>query len=146
MYNKSFRKFLKVLESFTLFLNFMSKNKYPWQQFQSERREERRPKPKPRTPIKKKFYVIKKVADNTAEELKIYRILSKDFKKDNPICQCGINHCQRETTDVHHKKGRGKYLNVVKYFLAVNRVCHRWINENNEEAMKLGLSLSRLTK
>lgn len=125
-------------------------NKYPWQAKQTKRRDQRRYNPFARKtqalPIKKKKYRIKPVADSSKAELAIYKILEKDFLKDNPICQCNRNGCRRRSTEVHHKKGRGIYLNVVEFFLAVNRICHRWIEDHPKEAKELGLSLSRLAK
>lgn len=110
-------------------------DKYPWQQRQNERREERRPK------ANKKFYKINPVAENTKEELKIYGVLSKDYKKDHPICEA----CRkRKTTEVHHKKGRGIWLNVVEFFMGVCWKCHRWIHDHPEEAMLKGWLLKRI--
>lgn len=106
-------------------------------------------KPLKRTGIKKKVYKIKKVSKKLSSEEKIYRVLRKDFLIDNPICQCGRKDkdgviCSRPAVEVHHKKGRGKYLNVVKFFLAVARVCHNWIEAHPKEAKALGLSLNRV--
>lgn len=79
-------------------------------------------------------------------ELKIYTPLRKQFLKDNPICKCGRNGCKRKAVDVHHKKGRGIWLNVVEFWLPVARVCHSWIEAHPKEAMELGLTISRLNK
>ena len=79
---------------------------------------------------------IKKVSDNQKEKLKIYSVLSKEFKKNKPICECcGI----RPTTDVHHIKGRiGVLLNDFIFWLAVCRQCHTHIHENPRESRMKG--------
>ncbi len=66
--------------------------------------------------------------------------------------------CHREvdkTFDVHHKAGREGYadhhaktldiplLIDVRFFLAVDRICHQWIENNPKEAKRRGWSLSR---
>lgn len=87
---------------------------------------------------------IPKTSKKMLANLKIYSVLRKDYLKDHPICECGRNGCKRKSQDIHHKKGRGIYLNVIEYWLAVARVCHTWINEHPKEAMFLGLTVSRL--
>jgi hypothetical protein len=46
-------------------------------------------------------------------------------------------------TDVHHKKGRGKYHLDVTTWLPVCRNCHAWIELNPIDAVELGFSDSR---
>lgn len=78
---------------------------------------------------------------NTDEELKIYYVLSADYLKDHPMCEC----CKKAfATEIHHKKGRGIWLNIVKYFLAVCRLCHDKIEEHPDWAKQNNYSLSRL--
>lgn len=98
----------------------------------------------PKKALKRQSKSISKFSKKMLENLKIYNILRKDYLKDHPICECGRNGCKRKSQDIHHKKGRGVYLNVVEYWLAVARVCHTWITENPKEAMVLGLTGSRL--
>lgn len=114
--------------------------KYKWSEDQEERRRLRRPN------VKGGFYRLPKATKNTTAELKIYSVLEKDFLLDNPVCQCGRNGCERPSSEVHHKKGRGRWLNVVEFFLAVAGICHRWIEDHPKEAKALGLSVSRLNK
>jgi hypothetical protein len=77
----------------------------------------------------------------------IYSVLSKDYLRDHPICECGRPECEKkEATEIHHKRGRGRFLNVVEYFLAVSRKCHNWIGDHSKEAMALGLVLRRNEK
>ena len=54
------------------------------------------------------------------------------------------NICTTHSTDVHHMKGRiGPLLTDTKFFLAVCRSCHTWIEEHPKEAKELGYSISR---
>lgn len=60
------------------------------------------------------------------------------------FCQAKLPCCTGRSTDVHHKRGRGKWYLVMSTWLAVCRQCHQWIEEHPEEAKELGLSESRL--
>lgn len=60
-------------------------------------------------------------------------------------------------SDIHHKKGRQGYADEdyrrqgitllidARYFLAVSRTGHQWIETHPQEAKSLGYTLSRLT-
>lgn len=122
----------------------MTTYKYPWMEREANRKHQpKEVKPRP---------MIAKRTDKGKAEDRIFAVLKKGFLIDHPICECGrIDErtgkvCQRKATDVHHKKGRGILLNEVEWFLAVARPCHNWIGDHPKEAMKLGLSLSRLAK
>jgi hypothetical protein len=91
-------------------------------------------KPKEVTPKKS----IRKVSDKMKEQLKIYSVLSKKFKEDNPLCMAKYKDCTIFTTDVHHKAKRGKNLNNVETFMAVCRTCHNTIHENPYDAKEKG--------
>jgi hypothetical protein len=91
----------------------------------------------------KKQYGIKKISDKRIKENKEYLILRVDFlaKTENQVCPI----TKQQTTDIHHKKGRiGKLFLDTRYWIAVSRNGHRWIEENPIEAKKLGYSLNRL--
>ena len=89
---------------------------------------------------------IKKVSDKRKELNKEYFKLVERFKIDNPNCIAKINeHCTRLTDDPHHKKGRGKYLLDVSLWVPVCRSCHQYIEQNPLDAIKRGLSFSRLS-
>lgn len=90
-----------------------------------------------RKPIRK---VSKKREDQNAE----YFRLREKFLKEHPKCECGRDGCRRKATEVHHTRGRGRYFLVVSTWLAVARVCHRWITDNEKAAKERGLSASRL--
>jgi len=73
-----------------------------------------------------------------------YSKLRKQFLEQYPVCQAKIFNCTTSSSDVHHTKGRGKYLNDTSTWLSVCRNCHNWIEENPNEAKQLGFSKSRL--
>lgn len=89
---------------------------------------------------------IKKVSTRQQKLNAAYSIQAVIYKKNNPICKARIKCSGALTTDVHHRKGRGEYLLDESSWLPVCRECHVWINENNKQAMALGLSESRLSK
>jgi len=65
-----------------------------------------------------------------------YFKLARTFKREHPICQkCG----EARATDVHHKFGRGKFLNDVSTFVALCRSCHDWVHAHPKEAREAGL-------
>jgi len=66
------------------------------------------------------------------------------FLTDYPMCQAALPGCTGRSTDVHHKKGRGKYHNDVSTWLSVCRTCHNWIELNPIEAKELGFSIKRV--
>lgn len=76
-----------------------------------------------------------------------YSKLRKDFLLSSPTCQAKLpNRCTHHATDVHHMKGRiGPLLTDTKFFLAVCRSCHDWIETHPEEAKELGFSISKIT-
>lgn len=85
---------------------------------------------------------IPKMSVKLKTELSKYSKLRLAFLIANPVCQV----CkQRESTDVHHQKGRGKWLLIVRTWLAVCRICHTWIELNPDAAKKKGYSESRLS-
>lgn len=54
---------------------------------------------------------------------------------------------KRPATEIHHKKGKiGKLLCDQRYFLGVTREGHEWIENNPEEAYRLGYSIKRTAK
>lgn len=115
-------------------------DKYPWQKREAERTVARKVK------IKKPGKKVKKKSKKLSIAERIYSILRKDFLLDNPWCQCGRPGCTKNSTEVHHKRGRGRWLNFVEFFLAVCHNCHEWIENHPTEAKELGYSLSRLQK
>ena len=73
-----------------------------------------------------------------------YSKLRRVFLNDYPMCQAALPRCSHKSTEVHHKKGRGKYHNDVTTWLSVCRSCHTWIELNPIEAEELGFSIKRI--
>ncbi len=59
------------------------------------------------------------------------------FRLDSIPSQCPL------ATDIHHRKGRGRYLLDASTWMAVSRDAHRWIHDNPKEAMEKGYLLPR---
>ena len=113
--------------------------KFPWSDKQDERREKRRHKPV------KKIVKIKPHSTKGAKEDRLYNQLAKKFKEENHFCKAKLPGCTVYTTDVHHKKGRGIWLLIVKFFFPCCRNCHDKINVMPiEEAIEKGFSVRRI--
>lgn len=89
---------------------------------------------------------MRKVSKKLAQEQREYSKLRKTWLTDHPMCQAKINRCTLRSTDVHHKKGRGKHLLDVNTWLSVCRNCHNWIETHPEDAKELGFSISKSKK
>lgn len=87
---------------------------------------------------------IRHVSKKRSIENRKYSVLRKEFLSQKPKCEASLPGCQKKSTDVHHKAGRGEYFLRVDTWLAVCRCCHIWIEENPEKAKELNLSESRL--
>ena len=91
---------------------------------------------------------MRKVSDKRKKELEKYSGLRKSFLTRNRGCQAlkkSGSKCPRLATEVHHRKGRGKYLNVVASWMAVCPRCHRVIEEERSWARAMGYLLNRLS-
>ena len=73
----------------------------------------------------------------------VYRALRFVYLIKYPMCCASLPDCTKKSTDVHHKKGRGKYHNDPTTWLSVCRTCHDWIETHPTEAIELGLSIKR---
>ena len=104
-------------------------------------------KPLRRSPIKKKPFFIKPIADKRAKQLKLYSLLKKQFLVDHPICQIKGLHCQTIATEIHHSGGRENELLLdISKFKASCHNCHHEITENSKKAVEEGNSISRISK
>lgn len=111
---------------------------------------------KPHTPLKRSVIKKKFYAPGTAKPANKIRPLSKKRAKQNQLYLqlraaflvnkiCPIT--KEPATEVHHKKGRcGALLTDVRFFLAVSRRGHVWIETHPAEAEKLGYVIKRTTK
>lgn len=109
--------------------------------------QEQSSEPKSYKTFKKKesrSYRIKSVSDKKLIELKEYRVVRDRYLAEHKVCE--HPDCKNPSEDLHHAKGRvGSLLTDVRYFKALCRKCHRWCEENVNEAKKLGLSVDRLS-
>jgi len=87
---------------------------------------------------------IRKVSSKMSRINSEYSKLRKEFLLKYPVCHAKIHKCSLHTTDVHHKKGRGKYHLDVSTWLPVCRNCHMWIETHPEDATELGFSESKI--
>jgi hypothetical protein len=90
------------------------------------------------------FRRIKKISNKQAAMLQEYAQVRKAFLAEHLYCEANLTGCLTVASQVHHKQGRGANLSNVETFLAVCGVCHRYIEDNPTEALKMGFSKSRL--
>ena len=90
----------------------------------------------------KKGY-IKKVSKKMGKTTRSYSKQRKEFLLDHPMCHAKIYNCTLRAIEVHHKQGRDKYHLDQATWLPVCRNCHNWIENNPEDAIELGYSLTR---
>lgn len=94
-------------------------------------------------PKQKKVYKIPQVSKKRKVEMLQYSVLRTEFlaKKENQICPI----TKQPTTDIHHKKGRAGTLFLdTKYWVALSREGHKYVEEHPEWAKENGYSLNRL--
>lgn len=74
-----------------------------------------------------------------------YSAKRKLFLVKHPMCEAHLaGICTQYATDVHHMAGRlGDLLLDIRYWKAVCRACHTWIELHPIEAKEAGLSISR---
>lgn len=90
---------------------------------------------------------IPRTTTKRRRESEDYGVLREEWLRQHPLCEARVNHnCFRQATEVHHKRGRGKYYLDTTTWLAICHNCHIWVTENSKEAILLGLSSSRLKK
>jgi hypothetical protein len=95
-------------------------------------KEKKKPKPIPKISDKRKIDNLK------------YSALRIEFlgKKENKICPI----TKKPTTDIHHKKGRvGSLLLDTRFWIALSREGHKFVEENPIWAKENGYSLDRLS-
>lgn len=88
---------------------------------------------------------IKNVSDKQIERLAKYRKVRDEFMKLHPMCQARLAGCTIKATDLHHAKGKiGDLLTDKRYFKALCRKCHSYIETHPDWAKEMGYSLNRL--
>lgn len=103
-------------------------------------------------PEKKQKPIPKKSAKQKTKD-KEYNIVRKLFLDNRMMCE--VKHlsdgsvlvCRHRSSEVHHKAGRDGYLNTdIRYFLAVCRGHHAYIEEHPSWAKEYGYSEDRTNK
>src|SRR5690348_10723230 len=89
---------------------------------------------------KKKRKPIRQYSKKRSKENRKYTALRKQFLSDHPTCE--FPGCEREATDVHHERGRGKYFLDQSTWKALCREHHNHVETHPMEAKLLGLSNS----
>lgn len=81
---------------------------------------------------------MRRVSKKRQKESREYSRLRKDFLQELPYCEV----CARsKSTDIHHRKGRGKYYLDVESWLSTCRSCHDRIHRNPIWAREKGFLL-----
>lgn len=102
-------------------------------------------KQRKKTPLPRPKKQIAKFSKKSLDNLKRYRTLRDKYLQENPICQ--YPGCKNREVTLHHKKGRiGAYLTDKRFFSALCWPHHQHIETHPDEAKRIGLSISRLTK
>lgn len=73
-----------------------------------------------------------------------YSIESKDFLKERPKCEIQSPVCTGFSEGVHHKKGRGKFLQDQSTWMSACNRCNQYIEEHDQWARDNGFKTSRL--
>jgi ribosomal protein S27AE len=83
-----------------------------------------------------------------SKEEKLYSAKRVLYLQDHPMCEAHLpGICTDYATDIHHMSGKiGDLLTDEKYFKALCRSCHQYVETHPEIAKEKGLSINRLTK
>lgn len=96
-------------------------------------------KPIERKPLKPSSKPLKKVSKKLEEQLKEYRLLRDEY-------MAKVGKCERctskENLELHHKKGRGKFL--LEHFCVLCSNCHSYCHLHPIEATEQGFIISKL--
>lgn len=104
-----------------------------------------KPQPKPEPRAKKPKAKIKPVSTKQAKALTEYAKVRKQFLAEHLYCEANLTGCLIVADQCHHITGKlGALLIDPNNLLAVCGVCHRFIEDNPTEALKMGFSKKRL--
>lgn len=86
---------------------------------------------------------IKKESESRKDVNSEYRSKARLFIKNNPMCKV----CGKPSESVHHQRGRiGDFLLDQCYWMALCLRCHQYFETHPKEAVKKGVSVSRLNE
>ncbi len=93
----------------------------------------------------------KPIASRTQKRSKEERLYSAKrilYLQNHPMCEAHLpGICTEYSTDIHHMSGKiGDLLTDERYFKALCRSCHTFVENNPEVAKEKGFSINRLTK
>lgn len=119
---------------------------------------QRRPAgPKPKKPLKrggspKRKCRLGQVSAKHAKALREYYARRRAYLERNPWCEAGtiitraklpesysVPRCTVASTQIHHMRRRGPYLNDESTWCGCCADCHRWIETHAQKARELGL-------
>lgn len=102
---------------------------------------------KPKQGVLKRSKRIKPISKGLARMKGKYLLVRAETLSERKHCEARVPGCTIRATEIHHMKGRiGSLLTDKRYFLAVCRNCHNYIEMNPLWAKEKGFSLSRLKK
>jgi hypothetical protein len=91
-----------------------------------------------KAPVKKR---IQQCSPQMRKLLKDYQKVRVEYLLEHPHCEvCAVE----QSTQVHHRKGRGKLLCERQWFLAVCQGCHQKIHKRPAWAYKKGHMVRRI--
>lgn len=86
---------------------------------------------------------ISPISDKMKGDLALYRKKRDEYFKEHQVCE--YPGCHNKKITLHHKRGKiGKLLTDERYFCSLCLKHHIEVNENPDEALKMGLVGSRL--
>ena len=93
----------------------------------------------------KKPKALSSVSDKQRERIAKYKVIRDEYMQTYPRCE--FPECPNASQDLHHGAGKvGDLLFNTKYFVALCRMHHSWVEVHPKEAKELGLSFTRLDK
>lgn len=94
---------------------------------------------------KKKKLSIKPVSDKRSKQLKAYQVLRDEYMKSHTTCEALLPGCQVSVgLQLHHQKGKENELLLdTRYWKVLCDPCHKWVTEFSQEAIDMGISISR---
>lgn len=92
--------------------------------------------------------IRKRSKKRAKQEREYFNKTRPEYLEDHPGCEANIPRiCCCTSVEIHHKKGKIEdLLNDKRFFLAVCRRCHDYIEAHPAWAKEMGYSLSRLAK
>jgi len=95
---------------------------------------------KPRLAAQQPRKAIRRVSMAMRKRLAEYQRVRVDYLRAHLTCEA----CRLEpSTQVHHRKGRGKLLSEARWFLACCSLCHRKIHDQPAWAYQNGFLIHR---